>query len=533
MPDQKQQEEKPIRARFPEEDAQFMYRRTSDRTAYPDQVYQAQQRPAAPVQPSPQWAQGGSPHRFPHTLLWLAIAVVSFLILCYLGYTVTSLYQPYGAFRQKAAIVAQDTFAQGILVDGLHIGGMTRKRAEEALESNAAQHAESLWITVRVDGKTWVVTPEAVPLERNTQAVLDTAYAIGRQGSKETIASYITPFEYRYAHLYHTVTTPVSLYTAVTYNNEKLWSFVRSIERQVNRAPVDAAVATFDFSTRTFTFAQEREGAKLDAEALYRQIAEALDQQRYTATIFASTTPVMPSVTKVELMNAFTLVSSYTTKTTDNQNRNKNIQLAAAAVNGTAVMPGETFSFNTATGQRTEEKGYRPAAAIADGTTIEEVGGGVCQVSSTLFNAAAMANLTIVERSPHAWPSNYVDAGRDATVNWPTLDFTFRNDKTTPVFLVAYYENQNCTVEIYGATLDAGMSIDLVTRTTAVIDPPGNPLYEQNLLLAPGTMQEKKKARTGYTVETYKIYRQNGREIKREMLCISNYPMIQQVLEFN
>ena len=144
-----------------------------------------------------------------------------------------------------------------------------------------------------------------------------------------------------------------------------------------------------------------------------------------------------------------------------------------------------------------------------------------------------MADLTILSRSPHTWPSNYVDKGRDATVNWPNLDFSFRNDKSTPIFIVAYYSQRQCTVEIYGASLGAGMNIQLSTKLISTTEPPAEPIYENNPLLPPGTVQEKKKARTGYVVETYKVYLQNGVETRRELLCTSNYQMIQQVIEYN
>ncbi|MBR5109381.1 MAG: VanW family protein [Clostridia bacterium] len=418
-------------------------------------------------------------------------------------------------------------------MDGVHIGGMTRAEAESVLNSQAQQTDASLWIRLHVDGQAWTVTPNEVPLRRNVSAVLDTAYAIGRQGSRETIGTKTTPFDYRYAHLYHTASTRVNLYTSVTYDPENVWSFVRKVEERVNKTAQDAQVATFDFSSRSFSFTEERQGAKLDAEDLYRRITNALDRHEYTATITASAIPVLPQVTRVELMNTFTCVSTFKTSMTGNEKRNTNLILAARAINGTVLMPGETFSFNEATGQRTSEKGYQPAAAIAGGATIEEVGGGVCQVSSTLFNAAALANLTIVERSPHAWPSSYVDAGRDATVNWPDLDFKFRNDKNTPVFLVAYCQNGSCSVEIYGAALDAGMTIDLLTKVVSVTEPPEMALYENNPSLPHGTTQEKIKARTGYDVETYQVFRQNGKEIKRQLLCVSHYPMAQQVIEYN
>ncbi len=506
-----------------------MYQTRQEETDYPAWVARSE---AAVSAENAGWAAGGKPSWRRHRTEWTVIALICAALLFLMCAAIVSLHQAYQPFREKKAVVNQTVIAQGVLVDGVHVGGMSRTEAAAAL-SREENTAGSLWLTVQVDGQTWVITPNELPLERNTLAVLETAYAVGRQGSKDTIASSVTPFEYRYQHLYHTASSPVRLYTAVTYSAEKLWELVRIIENRINREAADAQVATFDFATRSFTFTEDRQGARLDADALYRDIAAALDRRQYTATVTAFSQPIMPKVTRAELMNTFARISAYTTATTSDANRNNNINLAAQAVTGTAVMPGETFSFNQATGQRTLEKGYLPAAAIAGGATVDEVGGGVCQVSSTLFNAAAMADLTILSRSPHTWPSNYVEKGRDATVNWPNLDFSFRNDKETPVFIVAYYQQRQCTVEIYGASLGAGVSIDLSTQLTAQIDPPGEPLYENNPLLPPGAVQEKKKARTGYVVETYKVYKQNGVETRREWLCTSNYPMIQQVIEYN
>ncbi len=505
-----------------------------DWTAYPDQVYKAQLRQQAlEAERRAAWANGGTPRREKHTALWAFVALICAVILCLLGSAVVSLYQAYAPFRQRVDIVNRNTFAQGVVVDGVHIGGMTREEAEAALAASGTENGQGLRMTIQADGNTWVLTNEELPFQRNLSQVLDVAYAVGRQGSKETIASSVTPFEYRYAHLCHTASAPAYLSTRVTYDPMAVRPLAALIAGYIDREPMDAQVATFDFVSRSFTFTQDQAGARLDQEALYRKIVDALDHGDYTAVITVQSEPLLPQVTRVELMNTFALVSSYTTQTTADASRNNNVNLAARAVNGTVVMPGETFSFNRATGERTLEKGYLPAAAIAGGTTVDEVGGGVCQVSSTLFNAAVMADLTILSRSPHSWPSNYVDKGRDATVNWPNLDFTFRNDKATPVFIVAYYQQRVCTVEIYGATLEAGMTIDLVTRTTSTAEPPLEPLYEYNPALPPGTLQEKRKARTGYVVETYKVYRRGGAEVRRELLCVSNYPMIRQVLEYN
>lgn len=164
---------------------------------------------------------------------------------------------------------------------------------------------------------------------------------------------------------------------------------------------------------------------------------------------------------------------------------------------------------------------------------MDEIGGGVCQVSSTLFNAAAMADMTILERSPHTWPSNYVDKGRDATVNWPNLDLTFVNGRETPVYIRARYADRRCTVEVYGIQLAAGETIELETELASETPPPDTPIYRQNTSLPRGTQQEVKKARTGYVVNTYRVYKRNGVTLRREVLCVSTYRMIQQEIEYN
>ena len=551
-------QQRPMRPVYPEErQPHFSQQQPHPYVPYPDQVYEAEENQQEDLYPDafgapryqpdfeeeyPQeyqpayqqpWAHQPMQRKKNRSALWAMVACICVMILALIGYGVYRMYQPYPDFIKKLNVVMQDTFAQGVMVDNVHIGGMTREQARMALLQNAGYSQQELSITLDVEGYQWVLTGRQLPVQRNIDAVLDTAYAFGRKGTPETISSGITPMEYRYQHLYHTVSNAAFLYTEVTYDPSSVRELVGVIEETVNCDPVDAQIATFDFSTRSFTFSDEKVGMRLDTDALYNALIDCLNRNDYRAHIRMEAQKILPSVTKVELMNSFSLISSYTTQTTSDANRNNNVNLAANAVSGTVVMPGETFSFNAATGQRTTEKGYLPAAAIAGGATVDEVGGGVCQVSSTLFNAAAMADMTIVTRYPHTWPSNYVDKGRDATVNWPNLDFVFRNDRTSPIFIIAYYQNRKCTVEIYGATLGAGESRELTSVVVDMSEPPADPLMELNPALPYGTTKEKKKARTGYVVDTYKIYKRNGAEYKREKLCTSVYRMIQQVIEYN
>ncbi len=168
----------------------------------------------------------------------------------------------------------------------------------------------------------------------------------------------------------------------------------------------------------------------------------------------------------------FGRISYAQTKTTSNSNRNRNIQLATAEFNGMRVEPGETVSFNATTGERTEAKGYRPAGAYSGGVLVQEPGGGVCQVSTTLYNAAVKADLEIIERSPHTRVSDYVPIGLDAAVNWPGQDFKFKNTSDYPIFIVAEFADQKLTFKIYGKQLDDGVYIKLESEKTETIAAP-------------------------------------------------------------
>lgn len=522
----------------PQDDDTFFFQQSASTAPYPDLAYAQPEEDDGnffPPEPLPYFPQNSSaPPAGPRRRTpWTAIALLSAAVFILLVYGLSVLYQPYDAFRDMVYEVQGDTFAHGIYVDDVSIGGMTRSQAEYALNQHIAQSSRQLGIDVQVDQYAWRITESDIPFTRNISAVLDKAYAIGRQDTTQTLSGGTTPLEYRYLHRTQAAQSGAYFYTEVTYDKGHVRTFVENVTAYVNRDPVDSQVATFDFSSRTFTFTDEIQGVHLDSESLYNQIIALLDSGDFASSIHMTTQALTPAVTKVELMNSFALVSSFSTETTSDANRNNNIDLACRAVSGTVIMPGGSFSFNQTTGQRTSEKGYLPAAAIAGGTTIDEVGGGVCQVSSTLFNAAAMANMTITNRSPHTWPSNYVDKGRDATVNWPNLDFEFRNDSNAPIFILAHYANRVCTVEIYGYTLGAGVSIQLETDVTSTTPPPDEPTYTQNPELAPGTTQVLKKARTGYTVDTYRIFLRNGQEYKRELLCTSTYRMIQEVIEYN
>lgn len=436
-------------------------------------------------------------------------------------------------YKQYRDYMKQDVIFDGVFVDGLHLGGMTVAQAEAALAADTSRASGTFSLAINIGNKSWVIDNSSIPSTRVVENVVLQAYAVGRQNTTAIIGTAMTPFRERVDTVTDIRTNYVNLRSDATYDHEAVRSKIGEIAAYVTRDPVNAQIASFNPNTRSFTFTDDQPGITIDADALYQQVVAKLDQHVMGEAITVAPTITTPAVTKSDLINSFKLVAAFTTDTTGDKSRNNNISLACQAINGTVLLPGETFSFNGTTGQRTTDKGYQSAGAIAAGQSIEEVGGGICQVSSTLFNAIVRADLEIVSRSPHAWPSTYVKIGEDATVNWPNLDFKFRNNKSTPVFIIAYYKDRKCSAEVWGMTLGSGLTIDLESRVIRTMDPPTGINYVNNPDLAPGDSKETIKARTGYVVDTYKIWYRDGQEVKRELLYTSTYKAYQRTVEYN
>lgn len=492
-----------------------------------------------------------------HRALWGAVGFFAFLILCAMvllmlpqltgvryrfipnlafvnGNIIAADADKADTMDSYTEYMAADTIYPGVYIDDVHVGGMTREQAVEAVEAAAEDGPGSEFdITVLIGNGSWHLTRANVPVTRNVKETVDKAWAIGRRNTAAAGGADLTPFAERLNEALSIRGAPVSFTTELTYSREALMIQAEAICAYVNRDPVNSMVESFDFNTRAFTFTDDIPGARIDPTEIYDKVGVLLDSGTASAEVTFVPEKLLADMTKIELMNSFTKISGFSTNTTSNNNRNTNIKLSAAAINGVTVQPGEIFSFNGATGERTKAKGYKAAPAISGGATSDEIGGGVCQTSSTLFNAVARADLEIVSRSPHAWPSSYIDKGMDATVNWPGLDFKFRNNTDWPVFIVASYANRKVTVEIYGMKLKDGITIDLESETVKKLPQPSGTEYVINTSLKPGESKKTVTGRSGSVVDTYKVYYQAGKEIRREKLCTSTYKAYQETIEYN
>lgn len=179
-----------------------------------------------------------------------------------------------------------------------------------------------------------------------------------------------------------------------------------------------------------------------------------------------------------------TLSTFNTRYNASNTDRSTNLELACKKINNTILMPGEVFSFNKIVGERTSAAGYKEAAVYANGSVEFGLGGGVCQVSSTMYNAVLLANLDIVERRNHSFMVSYLEAGRDATVAYGSIDFKFKNSRTYPIKLEANASNGVVTINVLGIPEKNEYSVEIVTNVTEVI--PFTVQYVKDSSLAPG-----------------------------------------------
>jgi len=224
-----------------------------------------------------------------------------------------------------------------------------------------------------------------------------------------------------------------------------------------------------------------KEGKRIDIDATLKKLKDDLqisDSINSLSMVFTTQNTV--KVTDADLKPLNTVLASFTTEfDPSNESRTHNIQLASDKINGTLIKPGEQFSFNDVVGERTAEAGYDDAPVMIDGKLVPGIGGGICQVSSTIFNTALLSGMNIIERTPHFEPVGYIQAGRDATVAWGYLDFKFRNPYQHSIYILSVMNNGTLTIYIIGTAEDKPKNVsisvgdygEIPNKTITKVDP--------------------------------------------------------------
>ena len=202
-------------------------------------------------------------------------------------------------------------------------------------------------------------------------------------------------------------------------------------------------------------------------------------------------------------------------------NRATNVELAIEKINGTVIMPDETFSFNKVVGSRTIEAGWKEGTAYIGGKVVPSVGGGVCQVSSTLYNTALLANLEITERTNHTFTVDYLSPSRDATVYYGSLDFCFKNTRTYPIKIVASAKNGVCKISLYGIKEEVEYEVIIQSKVTSYIN--YTTTYKEDPTLEEGKEVVEQAGFNGCRSEGYKILKLNGKVVSQTLLSKDTY----------
>ncbi len=283
--------------------------------------------------------------------------------------------------------------------------------------------------------------------------------------------------------------------------------------------PLGGSIGSYDSSTDTFVMENSRDGFTPDKDKLISDIKDAVRSKAYDRTI-AVTGKKISAESSSNISGSYKTIATFTTNTTSNAVRNKNIELACKKLNGTIVRPGEEFSFNQTVGQRTKEAGYGEAAAYNNGEVVQEVGGGVCQVSTTLYNAVLKAGLKTTARQSHTFKPTYVTPGMDATISWGGPDYKFANVPNKPEYsynssyaigIRASYSNQTVTVSIYGRpVLKEGYSFSLDSTQTKTIE-------KVRKLIEPGSDKTPTTGSEGSVWEVRLVIKKDGQVVSNNV----------------
>lgn len=279
------------------------------------------------------------------------------------------------------------------------------------------------------------------------------------------------------------------------------------------------------YTKNPFTIHPEVEGIDFDLEKAKALLAEEKEQYEIPLII------VKPSKRTKDIgTEAFPdLLSSFSTKyQASNVNRTTNLKLAAKKINGTVLLPGKEFSYNKTVGERTPAAGFKEAAVFNAGRVENGIGGGICQISSTLYDAVVMADLDVTVRRNHQFVTSYVKAGADATVVWGAQDFKFKNSRKNPIRITATVEGGTATIQIWGVKEEVEYDIAIETKKTATIK--YTTQYIQDAKLPAGQQKVVQEGNNGRKVEAYKVKKLNGQVVSKTLLSKDTYNAMKKIV---
>ncbi|WP_371370988.1 VanW family protein [Sporomusa aerivorans] len=417
----------------------------------------------------------------------------------------------------NAAFMVTDEIYQGVTVGDIDVGGLSITQAQQKITSIFKERTTKVAIiTANYQERNWSISAQDIELSIQAEKLAQQAYNVGRTGNV------LERLQERYLAVHQGHQLPLTVY----FSQEKMQNILTGIAKQIERPAQNARLMLAGSSK--VVIEPEVIGCKVD---LNKTMAEATTKlnNKIAFAFDISVEETAPAVLAKDLEHIDGLIASYTTYFDPRDyNRTQNVLIAAKSINAILIKTGEVFSFNNVVGLRLAEYGFKEAPVYINGMLVPDWGGGVCQVSSTLYNAVLLADLNIEERTAHFHPPTYVPIGQDATVADNQLDFRFKNSLPDNIYIVSEIFNNKLVVSIFGKTLNNPPVIYVTLADKKVLEPTTQIKQDPNLEL--GKQVVEVEGQKGFIVATYRVKQIDDKIVKNEFLASDEFPPIDRVI---
>lgn len=395
---------------------------------------------------------------------------------------------------------------EGVKIDGYDVGGKTRSEAFIYIRDQKELDDKDKFMKLLFEDKHFDISLKDLGYSYDIEKGVNDAYSIGREGNL---------FQ-RYKDIRNVRKNYINIGLQSVYNEDLVLKTVDIVALDLSQEAKDAVL---HFDNGNFTVSEDKEGRKVKKDQLAKMIQDNIYELEDINIPIEIT---QPKVTKALLSRVNGLIGEFsTTFKGSSEGRKHNIKLSAQSLNNLLIMPGQEVSYNETTGPRQAQFGYREAPVILNGELTPGIGGGVCQTSTTLYNALLLADLTIVERHPHSIAASYVPRGQDGAVATGYLDLRFRNDFDYPIYISTKVVGDRVYFYIYGDTKSRDYTVRIQPELIETIPYKIKEVFDPQA--APGSRTLVQEGRNGYKVRTFKSKIKDGKVIERKQITFDYY----------
>lgn len=405
----------------------------------------------------------------------------------------------------------------GVSVAKIDLSGKTKDEAKSILNSRFQNNIANKKVNILDEKNNYSLTFDQLQVKYDIDNAVNSAYNYGKN--------------FNFYEKYRAITSQKqsSFELKASYNNNLLNNLVKGIGQKINKEALNAKIVR---SGSGFTITPEQDGRKLDESGIEKNIAAAIDSDSTNGDIDikAAVENVKAKITKEKLQSINSLIGSFKTDyaSISSSERMNNIQLATAAINGTVLLPGDSFSFNGIVGERTAARGYKSAPVLIGNKSDMGLGGGICQVSTTLYNAVLKSGIKATVRAHHTLPSHYVSVGYDATVDYGNLDYKFKNTLNYPIYIEGSTDGGYVVFNIYSNSSLLSTTYNITSQVYAELQP--NTKYVDDPTLPSGTTQIDQSPVVGHRVKVYLEAYKNGNLISKSLITDDTYSAVDGVV---